>query len=165
MVVYVNFVRTGRTLNDEDGYRTYFICNTIKTSKLTIGTITESNTQAGYYAFLEAGLSVVSINMPSLWYFAAGVTPERVLRSVRSIISLGSRPSQGSHGASKTSVNRTGRDLEGGRSMETNSSRSNLTKNGVESYAMADIEPIPPVPHSENSIGVERTFVRTEEHA
>ena len=35
------------------------------------------------------------MNLPSLWYHLAGVSPERILRSVRSLVSLGSNRSSG----------------------------------------------------------------------
>ena len=37
----------------------------------------ESNTQLAYYIMLEAGFTIVAVNLPSLWYFTAGITPER----------------------------------------------------------------------------------------
>jgi hypothetical protein len=118
-----------------------------------------------YYAILEAGFTIVTVNLPSLWYFVAGVTPESVVRSVRSIVSLGSgRGSNGSNnGASKISVHHTTREPAAGRSLDTNSSRSNLTKNGVESYAMTDMGVPPPIRNVENRIRIERNFQRTEE--
>lgn len=116
-----------------------------------------------YYAILEAGFTIVTVNLPSLWYFLAGVTPERVVRSVRSLVSLGSgRGSQGSHGASKTSVHQVTRDPATGRSLDTNSSRSNLTKNGVESIVMTDVGVPPPI-NDVDGIRVEHKYQRTEE--
>ena len=44
-------------------------------------------------AVLEAGMSLIAVNLPSLWYFHNNVTPEKIIRSIRSIASLGSRTS------------------------------------------------------------------------
>ena len=42
-------------------------------------------------------MTIIAVNLPSLWYFLAGVSPERVLRSVRSMVSIISgHSSQGS---------------------------------------------------------------------
>jgi len=54
------------------------------------------NTKAMYLSILEVGLSCIAVNLPSLWFIASKVTPENVLRSVRSIISLQSIRSRGS---------------------------------------------------------------------
>ena len=48
------------------------------------------NTKAIYLSVLETGLSLIAVNLPSLWFLFSEVSPERVLRSVRSMISLGS---------------------------------------------------------------------------
>ena len=131
---------------------------------ITSYNVTETNTQMAYYAILEAGFTIVTVNLPSLWYFTTGITPERVLRSVRSIISLGSRGSH-SHARSKTSLHQQVRDPAEGQSMDTGSSRSNLTKLGpssvVESYAMTDMN-VNPVENDANGIRVERNFQRAE---
>jgi hypothetical protein len=107
------------------------------------------------------------VNLPSLWYYLAGVSPEGVLRSVRSIMSLGSgRGSQGSFKGSTPGRQNTGNVLADGRSLDTNSSRSNLTnpdKPVAEAYSLADLKLIPkeqPV----DGIRVERTFEHSEEH-
>ncbi|KAH6677566.1 hypothetical protein B0J14DRAFT_476102, partial [Halenospora varia] len=56
------------------------------------------NTKSIYLSILEIGLSCVAVNLPSLWFLFHKVTPENVLRSKRSQISLhsihSSRPSQ-----------------------------------------------------------------------
>lgn len=100
---------------------------------------------------LEAGFMIVSVNLPSLWYFLAGVTPERVLRSVRSLVSLGSRggsQSSSIKGSKAASVDKTSRNLTAAeRSLDTSSLRSILIKEGtsieVESYPMTDIDTRP----------------------
>lgn len=169
MVIYIHIVKNGRGINDEDGYRKFFLpLSSPAHFKLTPRTA-ETNTQMAFYAILEAGFTIITVNLPSLWYFTAGVTPERILRSVRSIVSLGSRGS-GSHGGSanrsKTSVHQTVRDPATGRSLDTGSSRSNLTKLGdastVETYAMTDMSGKREEMDT-NGIRVERKFHRDEE--
>ena len=70
--------------------------------------LTESNVSGAFFQILEAGLVIIAVNLPSLWYYVAGVTPDRVLRSVRSMLSLRSpRGSQNSlnkasHGPSQS---------------------------------------------------------------
>ena len=54
------------------------------------------NTTLLYFILLEALLSFIAVSLPSLWYFVSGKTPERVLRSIRSMVSLRSNRSTGS---------------------------------------------------------------------
>ncbi|TAQ83652.1 hypothetical protein B7494_g8026 [Chlorociboria aeruginascens] len=149
MVFLLHIVKTGRTINDVDGY--------------------QSNTQVAYFLILETGMTILAVNMPSLWYYHAGVTPERVLRSVRSIVSLasGRASTRGeSTKGSKRSIDQTARDAVTARSIDTTSSRSNLTKHGstseVETYAMADL-PIKHTIQDPEGIRVDRNFHRVEE--
>ena len=53
-----------------------------------------TDTQSFYFAMLEAGMSVVAVNLPSLWLFFTSLMPEKLVRSVRSMISLSSLSSQ-----------------------------------------------------------------------
>lgn len=175
MVITIHLVVLGRPVDDEDAYRKHFshftfqyaTCQLFCCTKLTGQSFyIESNTQLAYYIILEAGFTIVAVNLPSLWYFMAGVTPERVLRSVRSLVSLGSgRGSQDgtSIQGSKTSGTKATRDP---RSLESNSSHSSLVKNGsrtgVESYAMADL-PVKTTTVDANGIQVDRNFNRTVE--
>ena len=50
---------------------------------------------------LETGMSLVAVNLPSLWLLCTSVIPEKVVRSVRSILSL---PSQRGSGGSSGRV-------------------------------------------------------------
>ena len=43
-----------------------------------------------YWSILEAGICFLAVNLPSLWPYGAKISPERMLASIRSIISLGS---------------------------------------------------------------------------
>lgn len=115
---------------------------------------------------LEAGFTIVAVNLPSLWYFTAGVSPDRVLRSIRSLASLHSgRSSYDSAKGSKNIVEPTTRDTSaGGQSLDTTSSI--LNKNGsepvVESYAMTDLLH-PNFQGKSDGIHIERQSHRSEE--
>lgn len=45
---------------------------------------------------LEAGFALIAVNLPSLWWLRQKIQPEKVLASVRSLISLRSMRSNGS---------------------------------------------------------------------
>ena len=47
-----------------------------------------ANTTLLYFMLLEAGICLAAVSLPSLWYFISHTTPERVLRSLRSLVSL-----------------------------------------------------------------------------
>lgn len=47
-----------------------------------------TDTKSFFYAMLEAGISVVAVNLPSTYFFLTSLIPEKIIRSVRSIISL-----------------------------------------------------------------------------
>jgi hypothetical protein len=55
------------------------------------------NSKSIYLSILEVGLSCIAVNLPSLWFLVTKIKPEDILRSVRSIISLHSFRSTGSH--------------------------------------------------------------------
>ncbi|EPE28160.1 hypothetical protein GLAREA_04951 [Glarea lozoyensis ATCC 20868] len=55
------------------------------------------NSKSIYLSILEVGLSCIAVNLPSLWFLVTKIKPEDILRSVRSIISLQSFRSTGSH--------------------------------------------------------------------
>ena len=44
-----------------------------------------------YLSMLEAGMPLIAVNLPSLWLLLTHVVPERVVRSMRSALSLGSQ--------------------------------------------------------------------------
>lgn len=41
-----------------------------------------------FYSQLEMGISIVAVSLPSIWLLLISVTPETVMRSVRSLVSL-----------------------------------------------------------------------------
>ncbi|KAF4631663.1 hypothetical protein G7Y89_g6466 [Cudoniella acicularis] len=66
-----------------------------------------ADTKSFYFAMLEAGISVVAVNLPSLWLFFTSLMPEKLVRSVRSIISLASRSGLDSSSAAGASGSAT----------------------------------------------------------
>lgn len=50
----------------------------------------DAQTRAAYMTMLEQGISLVAVNLPSLWFLLNKITPEKALRSVRSVFSLSS---------------------------------------------------------------------------
>ncbi|CAG8948805.1 hypothetical protein HYFRA_00001928 [Hymenoscyphus fraxineus] len=144
MINTLHLVKNGREKNSKDGYQT--------------------NTQNAYYMILEAGFTIVAVNLPSLWYFTAGVSPERVLRSIRSMASLNSgRSSQDSSKRNQNAKDHARDASSGERSLDDTASI--LNKHGadtvVETYAMVDVESGPRKP---DGIHVERNFHRSEAH-
>ena len=115
-------------------------------------------TQAIYLSVLEAGMSLVAVNLPSVWFLFAQITPEKILRSVRSMISLRSRPSN-------SSVNKSHAPYK----KESGGSSSNFylahpATRSLETYAMHDIENgegVRPLPHG--NIEIKETITQTAE--
>jgi hypothetical protein len=193
MVLTIHLTTVGRAVNDEDSYREYmdnliFELSFRATTVLLQANIPffppcpESNTSWAYYVILEAGLTIIAVNLPSLWYYVNGVTPDRVLRSVRSVLSLGSgRGSQTSFkSGNSTTKQTTGQGVKRGQSLDTNSAHSDLVDRGdqpfpyhskatpVETYAMTDMPghrlPHPePIAHAGQGIQVNHSIQRTEE--
>ncbi len=99
------------------------------------------NTKAIYLFTLEAGLSLIAVNLPSLWFLRNKVSPESVLRSVRSMVSLRSNPSAASSqgkGGTQSQSPRLGK-----KQSNSSSSQSGLAHpdaQSVQAYAMHDLE-------------------------
>ncbi|CAF9921783.1 MAG: hypothetical protein GOMPHAMPRED_002398 [Gomphillus americanus] len=89
------------------------------------------------FIVLEAGFTIVAANLPSLWYFTTGVTPAGVLRSVRSLVSLGS--SNKSKG-SKTEGNSSFKlqDMDASFSSQTAVSESHIQAEPVEQHRVRE---------------------------
>lgn len=58
----------------------------------------EAVTRAFYFTMLETGISLVAINLPSLWLLFTSIKPEKIVHSLRSVLSLASLRSGGSRG-------------------------------------------------------------------
>ena len=117
MVITIHLVTAGEAIDNED--------------------IFQSNTQWQYFIVLEAGFTIVAANLPSLWYFTTGVTPAGVLRSVRSLVSLGS--SNKSKG-SKTEGNSSFKlqDMDASFSSQTAVSESHIQAEPVEQHRVRE---------------------------
>lgn len=92
------------------------------------------NTEPIYYTTLECGLSLIAVNLPSLWYLFSNTVPDYILQSVRSIMSLRSEPSAG-HGSTQPSQLK-------GRS-NSSSSRSHILATDtphIETHALRDLD-------------------------
>ncbi|KUI67586.1 hypothetical protein VM1G_02813 [Cytospora mali] len=72
----------------EDGGPLYFIYHDEE----------EAVTRAFFFTMLEIGISLVAVNLPSLWLLFTSISPEKVARSIRSVLSLASLRSGGSGG-------------------------------------------------------------------
>ena len=83
------------------------------------------DTQLLFWSMLEGGLALIAVNLPSIWGLFTKISPEAVLRSVRSAVSLGSRGS----GDSKNS-----------RSSHENIVHKDGREYGAEAYAMHDMD-------------------------
>ena len=126
----------------------------------------ESSTQLAYFNILEAGMVIIAVNLPSLWYYVNNVTPKSVLRSVRSFLSLGSQRTTSHNSTQLDSKPTLVKVNKSGQSVYTNSSASDLVdgdgaKGQVEVFALADLE----AGRLEGRvIRVERSLEMREEH-
>jgi hypothetical protein len=98
---------------------------------------------------MEAGFIVVAINIPYFWYYTYGIKPESILRSVQSLVSLGS--SRSSHNNSSKEIHgsaqqNTKEATWSGQSLDNNSVSSTKpwTTPADETYAMGDMSKTPP---------------------
>ncbi|CAG8955511.1 hypothetical protein HYFRA_00009463 [Hymenoscyphus fraxineus] len=73
-----------------------------KTFSQTAPDIQTSDTEAIWFSMLETGFTLIAVNLPSLWSIISNFSPESIVRSVRSLISLRSMRSDGSHDGSST---------------------------------------------------------------
>ena len=98
------------------------------------------NSEKIYLAVLEYGLSLIAVNLPSFWYLLSHTSPEKMLRSLQSIISLRFERSAGSgHGGA--SPNRQPSHYDKRRI--SSSSHSHILQHDalhMESYIMRDLE-------------------------
>ena len=87
---------------------------------------------------LEAGLSLLAVNLPSLWAYANKVSPERIVASIRSAILLRSLRSGDTSRASRSHT----RLPDGDVAAHFNSSRARIftDKQDVEVPSMQDLE-------------------------
>lgn len=113
---------------------------------MTLTFIAVVNTKSIYLSVLEAGLSLIAVNLPSLWVLFSKIMPEKVLPNVRSMISLAaSRIRSLSRRGAQSQIYSLPPPLGNEQKTISNSSQCRLAySNGdhrfVESCAMHDIE-------------------------
>ena len=98
------------------------------------------NTETIYLAVLECGLSLIAVNLPSLWYLLSHTSPEKMIRSLQSIISLRSERSASS-GHAEASPNRQPSHYD--KRSASRSSHSRILQYDaihMQSYVMRDLE-------------------------
>ena len=93
--------------------------------------------EVNFWSMLEAGLALIAVNLPSIWGLFTKVSPEAILRSVRSAVSIASRSS----GDSKNSRP----SYKQNKVPPSTSSHENIVHKdgrefGAEAYAMHDID-------------------------
>ena len=71
------------------------------------------DTESVFWSNLEAGLSLLAVNLPSLWAYVNKASPESIIASIRSIITLHSLRSNGSSNRSRSHVRLPDRDTSG----------------------------------------------------
>ena len=94
------------------------------------------DTESIFWSNIEAGLSLLAVNLPSLWAYVNKVSPERIIASIRSAISLRSLRSGGSSNLSRSHV----RIPENTETAAGTQDRIVAPQKGAESYAMQDVE-------------------------
>ncbi|MCJ1318955.1 hypothetical protein MMC15_004287 [Xylographa vitiligo] len=125
MAIVIFLVKRGRAINDEDAY--------------------QSSSQLAYFNILEAGMVIIAVNLPSLWYYINNVTPKSVLRSVRSVLSLRSQRTTSHHSTQPSSMAISERLSKPRPSGVTTSSSLDLvggdrSKGEVEMFTLGDLE-------------------------
>lgn len=100
-----------------------------------------ADTRQLHLAVLENGLSLIAVNLPSLWGLLTKTGPERILRSVRSIFSR--RPRQSSvtsMGKSRLRSRLFSLSNNEAVSISSSSHVAHLKARSTEIYAMHDID-------------------------
>lgn len=81
------------------------------------------------------GVSVVAVNLPSIWLVFTSVAPDAILRSIRSVVSLASIPSRGSRGSKSPKGSRRQSNAEQLKSSMSTSSIVPISGTSVEAEA------------------------------
>ncbi|KAL9108292.1 MAG: hypothetical protein Q9227_006889 [Pyrenula ochraceoflavens] len=107
--------------------------------------------QLTFWTVLSAGMCVIAANLPSLWLlFSSGRVPEKVLHSIRSLVSLRSNNSGGSNRSNRSNPfkngNANGVKRDGSSSTKVSMDRNRLVDKvnpeagGYEAYALRDVD-------------------------
>ena len=120
------------------------------------------DTESVFWSSLEAGLSLLAVNLPSLWAYVNKASPESIIASIRSIISLRSLRSDGSSNPSRSHL----RIPDGDLSMPSTKiyAGASTGRLGVESHAMHVVEGQegrPPLPAE--AIMIKKSFVKSND--
>ena len=119
------------------------------------------DTETIFWSNLEAGLSLLAVNLPSLWAYVNKPSPESIINSIRSAISLRSFRSGGS--LNHTHVRIPGNAVT---AVPPDSSQTRIVtgQEEEEAHAMHDIEkgdPLKRIPS--HGIVVKQTLTRFDE--
>ncbi|KAI1316747.1 hypothetical protein F5Y16DRAFT_406799 [Xylariaceae sp. FL0255] len=89
-----------------------------------------AGTQAIYFAMLEAGVSLIAVNLPTLWFLCVSVKPDSLIRSIRSMLSL---PSLGNGRSGNVSAGEGGESAVAvGRPSHASSAKQGSLSNNLE---------------------------------
>ena len=114
-----------------------------------------------FWSNLEAGLSLLAVNLPSLWAYVNKATPEGIIASIRSIISLHSLRSNGSSNRSRSHIRIPHTDSRAPSGVHTG---VDPDQQGIEFHALNDVDGLkrrPPMP--DDVIVVKKSFVKSDE--
>ena len=98
------------------------------------------NTKQLYWTVLENGLSLIAVNLPSLWCLVNKVQLESVLRSVRSMLSLHSSKSATSIGRPRSHVRLPSLSKQESPTDSSQSHTAYLEAQSTETYALRGIK-------------------------
>ncbi|TEY32148.1 hypothetical protein BOTCAL_0750g00010 [Botryotinia calthae] len=111
------------------------------------------NTKALYLSLLEVGVACIAVNLPSMWFLISHVTPEAVIRSLRSVVSLRSLRSNRSDDSSKDKNARSSNYPWNGQKVDSSPSASEsrlAPADPTETHVMYDLESYMAQPPQEN---------------
>jgi hypothetical protein len=116
------------------------------------------DTETIFWSNLEAGLSLLAVNLPSLWAIINKTSPERILASLRSIISLRSlRSNHVSHASwSHTRIS----DGETPAHLDESDAKLASRRANYELQDVKDVESREAIPRSQTSTFVTKEAVR-----
>ena len=120
------------------------------------------DTESIFWSNLEAGLSLLAVNLPSLWAYVSKASPEGIIASIRSAISLHLLHSNGNSNPSRSHIRLLDRDL----GVPTSGVHTGICadQHGIESHAMYDVEGQKErLPMPDGAIAVKKSFSKSNE--